>query len=69
MSRITNDVDTVSSTLQMSVTQIVSSSIILVGVLIMMLRIVRCYVGRAAHNSSVPSRRICDRSEVAEAIL
>lgn len=39
LSRITNDVDTVSSTLQMSVTQIVSSSIILVGVLIMMLRI------------------------------
>jgi len=39
LSRITNDVDTVSSTLQMSVTQIVSSAITIVGVLFMMLRI------------------------------
>lgn len=39
LSRITNDVDNVSSTLQMSVTTIVSSIITLVGVLIMMLSI------------------------------
>lgn len=39
LSRVTNDVDTVSSTLQQSITQIVTSLITLVGVVVMMLSI------------------------------
>lgn len=39
LSRVTNDVDTVSSTLQQSVTQMLSSIVTLVGVVIMMLSI------------------------------
>ncbi|NMA94689.1 MAG: ABC transporter ATP-binding protein [Clostridiales bacterium] len=39
LSRVTNDVDNVSSTLQQSITQLISSLITLVGVLIMMLSI------------------------------
>jgi len=39
LSRVTNDVDTVSQTLQQGVTQLVTSAVTLVGVLVMMLRI------------------------------
>ena len=39
LSRVTNDVDTVSSTLQQSLTQVVSSLVTMVGVVIMMLTI------------------------------
>ncbi len=39
LSRVTNDVDTVSSTLQQSITQLVTSVVTLIGVIIMMLTI------------------------------
>ncbi len=39
LSRVTNDVDNVSNTLQQSITQIISSAITLIGVLVMMLSI------------------------------
>lgn len=39
LSRVTNDIDTISSTLQQSLTQLISSGVTLVGILIMMLTI------------------------------
>lgn len=39
LSRVTNDVDNISSTLQQSITQLITSSITLVGIIIMMLTI------------------------------
>lgn len=41
LSRVTNDIDTVSSTLQQSLTQLISSGVTMVGVLIMMVSISR----------------------------
>lgn len=39
LSRVTNDVDNISSTLQQSLTQLITSTVTLIGILIMMLSI------------------------------
>ncbi len=40
MSRATNDVDTISSTMQQSLTQLITSIVTLIGIIIMMLTII-----------------------------